>query len=233
MPQKGVNYEKTHFYKIICKDLSIANCYVGHTTNFKARKHQHKSNCYNTNAKHYNLFVYEFIRENGGWENWDMVEITTEQCLDGLEAKRKEREHIEALNATLNIIKRPHVSNEEKRELYQAYYDTHREEISEQKKGYYKETVEERLAYKNNYYSENKDTILERKRETRLNNLEEKRRKDREHYHKHKDKYLTRDKEKVECVCGAVVCRGGMSEHKKTKKHQKYLQSLEQNNPQE
>ena len=52
-----------------------------------------------------------------------------------------------------------------------------------------------------------------------------------EQYYKHKDKQLARDKEKVVCECGAVVCRGGMSEHRKTKKHQQYLQS--QTNPQE
>ena len=210
MPQKEVNYDKTHFYKIICKDLSIANCYVGHTTNFKARKHQHKSNCYNTNAKHYNLYVYEFIRENGGWENWDMVEITTEKCLDGLEAKRKEREYIEALNATLNIIKRPQVSKEEQRELYKEYYDTNREEILEQKKGYYQETVEERLAYRQTYYYEHQET-------------EQQKRKDR--YYK--------NKKMVECGCGSVYSSFDKKKHEQSQKHQQYLQSLNQNNPQE
>ena len=230
MPQKEVNYDKTHFYKIVCKDLSITNCYVGHTTDFKSRKAHHKSNCYNTNAKHYNLYVYEFIRENGGWDNWDMIEIITEKCLDGLEAKRKERDHIEKLNATLNVIKRPHVSNEEKKELYKQYYDEHIEQLQQQSLNYYHEHKEERLAYKKDYYYSNHDDVLSRKRERRLKNLEEERKKDREQYHKHKDKSLARDKEKISCECGALVSRGWMSEHKKTKKHQQFIN---QNNPQE
>ena len=210
MPQKEVNYDTTHFYKIVCKDTSITNCYVGHTTNFKSRKHHHKSNCYNTNAKHYNLYVYEFIRENGGWENWDMIEITTEKCLDGLEAKRKERDHIEKLNATLNIIKRPHVEQEEKRELYKEYYDTHREKISEQKKGYYKDTVEERRAYRKQRYYENQET-------------EQQKRKD----------YYYKNKKMIECGCGSVYSSFDKKKHEQSQKHQQYIQVLEQNNPQE
>ena len=210
MPQKEVNYDKTHFYKIVCKDLSITNCYVGHTTDFKSRKAHHKSNCYNTNAKHYNLYVYEFIRENGGWDNWDMIEIITEKCLDGLEAKRKERDHIEKLNATLNMIKRPQVSHEEKKELYKKYYDTHREEISEQKKGYYKDTAEERRAYRKQRYYENQETEIQKRKA-----------------------YYYKNKKMIECGCGSVYSSFDRKKHEQSQKHQQYLQSLEQNNPQE
>lgn len=229
MPLKAINYDETHFYRIVCKDLNIYNCYVGHTTDFNSRKSRHKSNCYNTNSEHYSLYVYEFIRENGGWENWDMILIKTEKCENEMDARSKERDYIEKYKASLNKIKRPYVSKEEKRELYKEYYDEHREDILEQKKDYYQDKREERLEYKHEYYDRERDNILERKKEKRLENIEEERRKDRENYHKHKEKYLARDKEKVECECGAVVCRGGMSEHKKTKKHQQYIQS--QNNP--
>ena len=44
MPHKEVDDSKTHFYKIVCKDLSIKDCYVGHTTNFKNRKMPIKEN---------------------------------------------------------------------------------------------------------------------------------------------------------------------------------------------
>ena len=89
MPQKEVNYDRTHFYENVCKDLSITDCYVGHTTNLKSKKSHHKSNCYNTNAEHYNLYVYEFIRENGGWESRDMIEILLKNASMGWKQKRK------------------------------------------------------------------------------------------------------------------------------------------------
>ena len=48
---------------------------------------------------------------------------------------------------------------------------------------------------------------------------------------KHGDKYYEREREKIECECGSVVCRNFLAGHRKTAKHQQYLQS--QTNPQE
>ena len=47
MPRKPIDYSKTHFYKIVCKDTSITDCYVGHTTDFTKRQWQHKNSCKN------------------------------------------------------------------------------------------------------------------------------------------------------------------------------------------
>ena len=231
MPLKEVRYDKTHFYRIVCKDLDIKDCYVGHTTDFKTRKCQHKHNSINSNSEKHKTYVNGFIRENGGWDNWDMILIKTEKCENEIDARSKERDYIEKFKASLNKIKRPYVSEEEKKDWYKEYYGEHREEILEQKKEYWQNKREDRLEYRQEYYDRERDNILERKRAKRLENLEEERRRDREHYHKHKEKYLARDKEKVECECGAVVCRGYLREHKKSKKHQQYLQN--QTNPQE
>ena len=51
MPSKPIDYGNTHFYKIVCKDVSIKECYVGHTTDFTKRKSQHKHLCYGENDK--------------------------------------------------------------------------------------------------------------------------------------------------------------------------------------
>ena len=102
MPRKPIDYSKTHFYKIVCKDTSITDCYVGHTTDFTKRKRQHKSCCLNENDSHYNVFLYDFIRKNGNWNNWDMVLIKTIKCENGLEARSIERKYYEELKASLN-----------------------------------------------------------------------------------------------------------------------------------
>ena len=136
-----------------------------------------------------------------------MIAIITEKCVDGLEAKRKERDHIEKLNATLNIIKRPQVSNEEKKELYQEYYNTHREEISEQKKGYYQNTAEERRAYRKKQYYENQETEQQKRKN-----------------------YYYKNKKMVECGCGSVYSCFDRKKHEQSQKHQQFLN---QNNPQE
>ena len=38
----NIDYGKVVIYKIVCKDLNIDMCYVGHTTNFLIRKASHK-----------------------------------------------------------------------------------------------------------------------------------------------------------------------------------------------
>ena len=67
------------FYKIVCKDENITDCYVGSTINFNHRKRCHKENCYNNKLKQYNCKVYQFIRNNGNWENWE-IPIVLDSC---------------------------------------------------------------------------------------------------------------------------------------------------------
>ena len=66
MPRKAIDYRNTYFYKIVCKDINITGCYVGHTTDFTKRKYQHKTVCNNENIKGHNIYLYQFIRGNGG-----------------------------------------------------------------------------------------------------------------------------------------------------------------------
>ena len=49
MPKTDVDYSNTIIYKICCKDESITDVYVGHTTNFIQRKYSHKISCSNLN----------------------------------------------------------------------------------------------------------------------------------------------------------------------------------------
>jgi len=89
-------------YKICCNDLNIKDIYIGHTTNFTKRKSGHKNRCNNEKDKFYNFKVYKFIRDNGGWNNWEMIEIEKFSCVDENEAKARERYWIETLNCSLN-----------------------------------------------------------------------------------------------------------------------------------
>jgi hypothetical protein len=99
MPKKIVDYSNTIIYKIYCKDQSITDIYVGHTTNFIQRKACHKTAC---NNEKNDLKIYKIIRENGGWNNWNMIEIEKYNCKDSTEARIKENEHYNQLKSTLN-----------------------------------------------------------------------------------------------------------------------------------
>jgi hypothetical protein len=103
MPKVPVDYSKCCIYKLVHKDdVNNENIYIGHTTNFRNRKYKHKSSCNNSNDKHYNEPMYNYLRNNGGWDEWVMIEIEKYPCEDIREAEKKERYWIEHYKSNLN-----------------------------------------------------------------------------------------------------------------------------------
>ena len=102
MPRNEIDYSNTIIYKIICRDENCKDIYVGHTTNFVERKYAHIRSCNNSKAKNHNCKLYKAIRNNGGWDNWNMEIVNFYKCKDSYEARQKEQEHFISLNATLN-----------------------------------------------------------------------------------------------------------------------------------
>lgn len=153
-----VNYNDIIIYKLCCKNPEITDIYVGHTCNFTRRKYEHKFHCNNEHSEKYNYNVYTFIRDNGGWNNFDMVMVEQYPCENKLESERRERHWIETLNATLNCVipsrtheeiqkygKRHRIEN---KEYYKKYGEDHRDHILEQKKKYYIDNVEKFKKYR-------------------------------------------------------------------------------------
>jgi predicted GIY-YIG superfamily endonuclease len=97
MPKREIDYSNTIIYKLICKDKSTEETYIGHTTNFVQRKYIHKTAC----AKGWNVSttspelvnIYSTILRHGGWSNWDMIDIAKCACKDKKEAIQKENEY--------------------------------------------------------------------------------------------------------------------------------------------
>ena len=104
MPKVDIDYSNTIFYKIYCKDASIDDLYIGHTTNFVQRKYAHKQGCKNSNSSNYNCKLYKTIRDNMGWDNWMMEIIAFHNCDDLYAAKKLEQSYFEDYKATLNSI---------------------------------------------------------------------------------------------------------------------------------
>ena len=75
MPKIKINYNNTIIYKLVSTDVDIKECYIGHTTNFNKRKCAHKYDCININSKNYNFNMYQFIRQNGGFNNWLIIKV--------------------------------------------------------------------------------------------------------------------------------------------------------------
>ncbi len=207
-------------YKICCKDTSIIDCYVGSTTCMRRRKSMHKFCCNNENDKRYNLNVYEFIRNNGGWNNWDIILVEKVNVSDGYELKKEERKWIEQLDATLNQViptRTPKEYREKYKEKYKEkakeYYETNKKKLTEYKKEWYEENKEKILEHKKNYYEVNKKELKEYQKEYRENNKEKIAEKKKEYWEQTKE---IRN-EKIECpICKTIIMKRGLNRHQKT-----------------
>ena len=222
MPKKEIDYSNTIIYKIVCRDTAITDCYVGHTTNFTKRKYGHKSNCNNEKVKNYSMNVYQFIRDNGNWDNWDMIEIERYNAIDENDAKKRERFYIEALNAKLNIriptrtLKEYYDDNQENiLKEKKEYYEENRETLLEKAKKYHEENKIKIKEYRKEYFEKNKEFFSVRQKEYRENNKEKIVDKSKKYYQNNIDKM----KEKVICECGCEVCKRHITRHRTSKKH--------------
>jgi hypothetical protein len=187
-------YENAIVYKLCCDDPEITDIFVGSTCNFKVRKWQHKTSCNNENSKEYNRYVYQYIRENGGWDAWSMILIKKyPDVVDNQELLMKERKWITKLNATLN--KRVPCAL---LELGKTEYD----------KQHYEKNKTKLLEYGKQHYEKNKTKLLEYGKQYS------------KHYREQNSiKILEKANEKIECECGCMIGRSHIARHIKTKKH--------------
>ena len=148
MPRKAIDYSNTIIYKLCCNNPNITDVYVGHTTNFTNRKRTHKYKC--NNEKSNNFYVYQFIREHGGWTNWSIIEIEKICCIDANDARKNERRHLELLGATLNML----IPSRTQKETDKIYYDNNKEKLKEKHK-IYNDNNKEKIKETNKIYNDN------------------------------------------------------------------------------
>jgi len=215
MPQ--VDYNKCVIYKIQHKELDEL-LYVGSTTHFRNRKVRHKSNCYKVDGSHYNLKLYTKIRDNGGWDAFNMVIVKEFPCENKRQAEAEEDKVMREMKSSLNMV-RAYTTPEERREQHsitnKVLYQNNIEKIKEKSK---------------KYYENNKEKISERGKVYRVKNIDrilnygkEWREKNKDKMKEYDEQKRERDKEKIKCECGCEIRKCGLAKHLKTLKHQEYL----------
>ena len=147
--------EKTvTFYMIFCKDENIKDIYIGSTFDIDKRIVNHKSNCNNELSRRHNPKVYKFIRENGGWENFDYKILNIVEFYDQEMRFKQEQSYIRSYTPSLNSHK-AFQTDEEYKEYMKIWIQENKEEIRMREK---------------EYYDKNKEHILEKRRENYYNN---------------------------------------------------------------
>jgi hypothetical protein len=130
------DYTKSIIYKLCCKDTTIEDIYIGSTTNFYDRKAQHKRTLRYTDKQ---IPAYIFIRDNGGWDNWDMIMIREVNCNSKLELHKEERKTIEELKPTLNHnipgrTKKEYREDPEKKAHYKKWINDNKEILKQKRR---------------------------------------------------------------------------------------------------
>jgi len=184
------NYNNTVIYKIKHnEDYDDLNIYVGSTTNFRLRKHQHKSDCNNENRKKYNLKIYKYIRDNGGWDQFVMVLIEEYSCNSNNEKEIRERYHIDILKPKLNKIIPGRTHKE--------YYEDNKELILKNHKEWRDNNKDKKKEIDKIYRKNNKKKIKEWHNTN--NHREQAKTRSKEHYKNNKDEINKKRKEKITC----------------------------------
>jgi len=77
-----------YFYIIYCKSNTSLS-FIGKTISIDIEKRNHKARYSSLKSYKYydNVKIYQSIRENGGWRNWIMEEISYQKRLTKLECK--------------------------------------------------------------------------------------------------------------------------------------------------
>lgn len=173
-------------YKLSPKNKDLKYCYIGHTNNFVFRKRQHYLPCIDLNHSKSHLLLYETIRQHGGWDEWEMVELEKFNGKTKLEARIREQELIHEHGANLNMLK-AYISEEErklvKKQITQKYREENKELLKEQTK---------------KYKEDHKDIIAEQMKKYRAQHKEEIYAKTKEYREKNKEKHQQWQKEWVE-----------------------------------
>jgi len=118
--------------------------YVGSTYDFAHRKNSHKSHCFNENSEHYNVKLYQNIRENGGEYSIEIYKMFP--CNSAEELHKEEEEVRKYLNSNLNSNK-AYRTKEEKKEYNKEWMDSNKQHRQEYRQKWNNENKYKKLIH--------------------------------------------------------------------------------------
>lgn len=212
MPKVQIDFSKTIIYKIVHKeDPDNHDSYTGHTTEFTKRKNQHKIACLNPADKKHHLKIYQYIRENGGWDNFIMLQIEKYPCNDGNEARARENYWYNELKSKLNT----QIPSRTKKQYNQDNHD----KLSEWKKQYRQDNRDKISEKGKQYRQDNREKISEQKKQSYQDNRDDILEKQKQYYQENREKILENINQKITCeICGFIGTKNHLKRHQKSKK---------------
>jgi hypothetical protein len=154
-------YNDYFFYKLVCLTHDVDLSYVGSTANWRNRKYKHNTIWNNPNNKEYNIKKYQIIRENGGFENFKMVQIDFREHLTQREAEAVEEEYRVELRANMNG-KKCSAGCETRQEYESKYRQDHKWEKAEYDTKYRQNHRQELTEYQAKYRQDHQEEIKQK-----------------------------------------------------------------------
>jgi len=193
-------------YKLECRNPSVIPFYIGSTCNLYRRTASHKTATKYPDKKKGKAYLYEFIRDFGGFDKWRIVPIW--------KGKGNLKEKIEMEKKFIKMYQ-PKLNKVQIGRTQKEYFLDNKEKIMSQNK-------KRRL------------TIIEKHRKQLRENYhkakEQRRAYAKEYWEKNKDKIKKKNTQIIKCLCGCEVSFRNRIKHRKTDKHKKNLKSIFNNN---
>ena len=208
-------------YRISHKlDYDNENVYIGSTTDLHKRKQKHKHSCISETSISYNFKLYQYIRANGGWDNFQFTILRVCNDADKMERLKLEQSFIDVYEPTLNTNSASQTKDE--------WYEKNKEKMKIKGVEYRIENREEILKKKKEYHQEHKEEDNKRAREYYQKNKEERIKKSSQYQKEHREEINKKKARVIECECGKNTTQGHISRHQKSKHHQEYLKFNEE-----
>ena len=223
------DYQKGKIYKIW--DNGYNKCYIGSTCESLSRRmagHRSDYKRYKDGNTNFTS-VYVLFEEYGiGNCKIELVELYPSNTKDELLAREG---HYQRHNDCLN----KRIAGRDMKQ----YYEDNKNTLLPRQKEYYEEHKDNINQIRQEYRENNRDKISKQNKELRLNNLERYKEYDKQSYERRKDKILayqkayrkeneSKLKETEQCECGGCYIKQKRKRHEQSKKHQQYLNSLNQ-----
>ena len=219
------DYSKAKIYHIYCN--ITGEIYYGSTCNTLAKrmgkhrdeaKENSKKNCSSRSIIVRDDYAYSLIEKY--------------ECNNKQELHARERYWIENNECVNKYVpgrtnKEWYEANKDKiKKQQKVYIEANKDKISEQKKVFY-EANKDKISERNKVYNEaNKDKISERNKGYYEANKDKRSEQRKVFYEANKDKISEYGKQKVVCECGCELSKCSLYNHRKTKFHQEFIQSL-------
>ena len=228
-----------YIYKIFCKTDDEMVYYGSTTQQVCKRIKQHQYDYKSWKLGKFNFLTSFSVIET---DDWDYITVESVVYDEPFELKNRERYWIqnnECINQNIpnntqkESSKKWYDSNKFKSKIYREqnkqqikeykkiYYKQNEQHIKEQQKEYYKQNETQIKEYR----EQNEQQIKEYQKQYREQNREQNEQQIKEYQKQYREQNQEQLNEKINCGCGSIVGKCNLSSHKKTKKHQKWLET--------